>query len=147
MVFQGFDNIEEESIPIPKELIDKLMGEIRSLAELKVTLFVIRHTYSENVQLKCIGLSDFLNGIKNAGGNVIGGPVGLAKQHILNGIALAEKRNSILVYREKKKGRDKKWFFLNTPENRAIYHALERNALSINELIDNGQNTTLGNPY
>lgn len=144
--FEGFRNVEENSIAIPVELIDRLLQDIRSLAELKVTLFVIRHTYSENVQLKCLGLRDFSLGIKGADGQIIGGPVGLAKQHILSGIALAEQRGTILVYREAKTGRERKWYFLNTPENRAIYDALERRALTISELIDSQHSSILANP-
>lgn|GEM_PF-6724214 len=120
-------------------LIDELLPDIKSLAELKITLFIIKNIYDSGRNFACITLNQFMKGIQDKNSRFINRGVGLARQHIIKGISLAEEHGTILVYRQGHKGKEKRWYFLNTPENQKIVQALAKNDLSINSLIANQQ--------
>jgi hypothetical protein len=118
---------------VPTDLVDIHLNKIRSLAELKVTLFIIKHTSGDINKFKRISINDFINGICDDEGNLIGKGVGLARQHIIKAIKMAEQRGTILVHKERPK---EKWYCINTPENRKMIRALKNKEISLNELIE-----------
>jgi hypothetical protein len=61
MKFRGFDS--PRWIPTLAALYDFLLGEIDSLAELKVVLYVIRHTHGWGKFIDRISLSQFMHGV------------------------------------------------------------------------------------
>lgn len=125
-----------EGDPVLPYFIDHLLAEISSLAELKVTLFIIRNTDLENKNVACITLTEFMKGMRDEDGNLLNHGVGIARQHIIKGIALAEERGTILTYTDASQRRKRRWFFINTAENRKLVHALETGDLSIKFILN-----------
>lgn len=62
MKFQGFSS--PHTTPTPNELYDQVMADITSLAELKVIMYVIRHTFGWGKFVDRISLTQFMHGIK-----------------------------------------------------------------------------------
>lgn len=135
MFFRGSKDNQSGSFPMPERIISELLCEISTLAELKVTLFIARLTCGHPARFSRISINDFINGIKDEDGNIISKGVGLARQHVIRGIRLAEKRGTILVYSTGPKGKQVKWYFWNTEENRKLVQALEKKHISIDELV------------
>lgn len=135
MLFTHSRAEQSDGFPMPKRLIDDLLCEISTLAELKVTLYIARLTYGCQTSFSCISINEFINGIKDENGNIISKGVGLARQHVIRGIRLAEERGTILVYKRGSGGKQEKWYFWNTEENRKIVEALENKYINIDELV------------
>ncbi len=61
MKFQGYRS--PRTTPTPNEFYDRVMADIDNLAELKVVLYVIRHTFGWGKFIDRISISQFVNGI------------------------------------------------------------------------------------
>jgi hypothetical protein len=132
---KGSKDNESVSFPMPERIVSELLCEISTLAELKVTLFVARVTSQHPAGFSCISINEFVNGIKDKDGNIISKGVGLARQHVIRGIRLAEKRGTILTYTTGSKWKQTRWYFWNTEENRKLVQALKEKQISIDELV------------
>ena len=135
MFFKGLDNDQNGTFPLPEKIVKELLYEISTLAELKVTLFIARLTCGHSNKFIRISINQFINGIEDENGNLISKGVGLARQHVIRGIRLAEERGTILVYTTGPKGKQVKWYFWNTKENKKLVEALRQKHISINELV------------
>lgn len=61
MKFRGFSS--PRTTPTPDEFYDRVLPEIDNLAELKVVLYVIRHTFGWGKFIDRISLSQFVHGV------------------------------------------------------------------------------------
>jgi hypothetical protein len=86
--FSGFYPPKENYSKLPHQLIDEL-HTFSSLAELKVVLYVMRHTWGYQDDYKRITLEEFEHGRKERDGSRIDKGVGMTKPSIIDGIKRA----------------------------------------------------------
>lgn len=86
--FSGFEKPKANFSPIPHELIAQL-PRFKTLAELKIVLYVLRHTWGYQDDYKKITLDEFENGRKTKDGNRIDEGVGMTRPSIISGIKQA----------------------------------------------------------
>jgi DNA-binding PadR family transcriptional regulator len=88
--FTGFAKPEANFFRLPNDWTD-IAAAISSLAELKLVLYVLKHTwgYSEFDMVKKITTDEFMHGRKTRTGQRVDQGTGLAKQSVLTGLALA----------------------------------------------------------
>lgn len=100
-MFPGFEKPTANFSKLPHGLIDAL-PIVDSLAELKVILYVLRHTwgYQEYSLPKRITMDEFENGRKLADGNRLDSGVGMVKNSIKSGIAKAIEHGFLIRKRE-----------------------------------------------
>lgn len=111
--FAGFQPPQENWSRLPHQLIASL-PTFSSLAELKVVLYVLRHTwgYQEFDDGRRISLDEFMHGRKTREGKRLDEGVGMNKQAIIDGIRRAVKHGFLQVEGEGKQGRREKFYKL-----------------------------------
>jgi len=122
MSFSGFSIPEQNYSKLPHEFID-IMAEVDSLAELKVTLYVLRHTwgFSEYDKPKKITTDEFENGRKRKDGSRMDKGTGLSSNSILAGLERAVERGTLLVeVDDTDKARIRKYYSLNMSDNSKV---------------------------
>ncbi len=91
MPFQGFNR--PTTTDTPDEFFDVILPEVKGLAELKVILYVIRHTFGYNKWLDRISLSEFEHGIVTQDDQgrrkVVDAGVGLSRRAVIDGLKAA----------------------------------------------------------
>ena len=123
--FDGFPPIETNFTPIPDVWFDELIPKITSLAEVKVTEYIFRHTYGWRKQCDWITLDQFVNGVKTRDGHQLDVGTGLSMPSVVSGIKKAIERGTILKFKDGKIGQERSFYFLNTTQNRTIVEKLE----------------------
>lgn len=88
LVFGGFDGPEQNWSRLPHQLIAAL-PLIDSLAELKVVLYVLRHTWGYHDADKRITLGEFTHGRRRRDGTRLDGGVGMCESAVKDGIRRA----------------------------------------------------------
>jgi len=114
-IFQGFNEPVENWSKLPHEII-KLLPEFSSLAELKVVLYILRHTwgYREYEAAKTITGDEFANGRKMKDGTRLDNGVGMGEPAIRDGLKRAIEHGFITVQTDKTdKARIQKSYRLN----------------------------------
>src|SRR3954471_257059 len=96
--FRGFKR--PRYTQVPDELIDDIMVDLTG-AELKVLLYVIRHTFGYGKDSDTISLSQMLNGIHRSDGTIVDRGTGLSKKTLLTAINTLESRKFILTERRR----------------------------------------------
>ena len=88
--FTGFEYPEQNWSKLPHALVARL-GTITSLAELKIILYILRHTwgFQEFGTPKRITLDEFQNGRKRRDGSRLDNGVGMSRNSIKDGISRA----------------------------------------------------------
>ncbi len=86
--FQGFEEPKENWSKLPHQLIDAL-SEIKTIGEMKVILYTLRHTWGYQDDYKKITLSEFEKGRKRKDGTRIDDGTGLSRPTIVDGIKRA----------------------------------------------------------
>ena len=116
-MFEGFSAAPERNYTeMPLELIAAL-PEFKSLAELKIVLYVLRHTwgYREFDEGKRITVEEFENGRKRRDGTRIDSGVGMTENSIRSGIAKAVEHGFLSVeVDDSDKARIEKFYSLQT---------------------------------
>lgn len=110
--FSGFPKPKRNYSQLPHALID-MLPEINSLSELKVVLYILRHTwgYSEFGKPKRMTTDEFIDGRKRADGSRCDDGTGLSKHSVINGLREAEAHGFIVVdVDDHDKGRIKKYY-------------------------------------
>lgn len=97
--FEGFDELQKNYCPLPLKLIANL-HLIDSLAELKVVLYIIRHTLGWRDSEKRISLSEFCHGRRRRNGTHLDNGVGMSVSNIRNGLYKAVEHGFIEVVEE-----------------------------------------------
>ena len=88
MKFRGFSS--PRTTPTPDEFYDRVLAEIDNLAELKVVLYVIRHTFGWGKLIDRISLSQFVHGVTRRGMIREGGGSKLVEIPLDRGTGLSE---------------------------------------------------------
>lgn len=88
--FEGFDIPRENWFRLPNAWTD-IMAGMDSLAEIKVVMYVLRHTwgFQEYAQWKCLTADEFANGRRREDGSRIDSGTGLSERSVWNGIQSA----------------------------------------------------------
>lgn len=111
--FQGFGTPEENWSKLPHTLIAAL-SLIETVSELKVILYILRHTWGYHETEKRISLDEFANGRKRRGGERLDDGTGLSIPSIRNGIKRAIDHGFVSVeVDDSDKARVKKFYSLN----------------------------------
>ena len=95
-MFNGFKQPKENWSKLPNELIDAL-SIIETIGELKVILYILRHTWGYHDSEKKITLDEFQHGRKYSDGSRIDSGTGLSRPTILSGIEKAVEHGFINV--------------------------------------------------
>ena len=95
--FPGFPSPEENWSKLPHQLIEAL-PDFSSLAELKVVLYILRHTwgYQEFGEFKRITLDEFQHGRRRKDRSRLDGGVGMSENAIMDGLDRAIKHGFII---------------------------------------------------
>jgi len=98
MAFKGFPTPKQNYSKLPHAFIDSL-PEIETVSELKVVLYLIRHTwgYSEYGKPKRITTDEFMRGRKRRDGSRIDAGTGLSNNSVIDGLKRALSHNFVLV--------------------------------------------------
>jgi phage replication O-like protein O len=94
--FQGFQR--PTTTPIPDEVFDELMGDLTG-AELKVLLYICRHTFGFKKESDTISLHQIAEGIVTKDGRVLDHGTGLSKRHVQRALKNLEEKHIIRVER------------------------------------------------
>lgn len=96
--FKGFVYPQENYSKLPHMLTESL-PEFTSLAELKVVMYILRHTwgYQEFDEGKRISTNEFRHGRKKRGGERIDRGIGMAKKSVIDGLRRAVEHGFIEV--------------------------------------------------
>lgn len=94
--FPGFQPPTENWSRLPNEIIDQL-PEIRSIAELKVILYILRHTWGYGDSEKRISIEEFCTGRVRADGSRIDAGCGISANSVRSGLDAAVEHGFISV--------------------------------------------------
>ena len=122
MNFKGFDRPTENYSKLPHSFIDSL-PEMDTVAELKVVLYLLRHTwgFSEFGKPKKLTTDEFANGRKRRDQSRMDAGTGLSENSVRAGLAKAVEHGFILVeIDETDKARIEKWYCLNMGDDSNI---------------------------
>ena len=112
--FAGFVVPTQNWFRLPNEWTD-ITSRMKSLAELKVVEYVLRHTwgYQEYGEAKRISTNEFMHGRRRQDGSRLDHGTGLSKPSVIDGLRLAVKDGYLLEERdERDKGRIQKQYQL-----------------------------------
>lgn len=109
--FTGFFEPEENWSKLPHQFIES-MNAIDSLAEMKVVLYVLRHTWGFQDREKRITLDEFCDGRKRKDGSRLDAGTGMSANAIRDGIQRAIDDGFIVITHEdtSDKARIKRWY-------------------------------------
>lgn len=113
--FRGFRQPKANYSKLPHQFIS-LLPEINSLAEMKVLLYLLRHTwgFKEYGTKKRITIDEFVHGRKRSDGNRYDAGTGLSEQGVRDGLAKALAHKFIVMdVDDRDKARVKKFYGLN----------------------------------
>lgn len=115
--FGGFDKPRANYSKLPHEFVDAF-PIMRSQAEIKVVLYILRHTWGYHDGEKKITVDEFCNGRKRKDGTRIDNGTGLSKPSVLSGIKSAIEHGFITVeVDDSDKARVKKYYALRGKES------------------------------
>lgn len=83
-MFEGFAYPESDFTRIPNEFMESVLSQITSLAELKVILYIMRHTwgFQEYEQYKKFTVDELMNGRKRRDGTRLDNGTGLSESGV-----------------------------------------------------------------
>lgn len=113
--FKGFAPPSANYSKLPHEFIN-LLPEINSMAELKVVIYILRHTwgFSEYDKPKRITTDEFMNGRKRKDGTRLDNGTGLSNKSVISGLESAVEHGFVFVEKdETDKARIEKSYLLN----------------------------------
>ena len=112
--FAGFDQPKANYSKLPHTLIDEL-SNITSESELKVILYILRHTWGYHDTEKKITIDEFCNGRKRSDGSRIDGGCGITSNAVKGGIAKAVEHGYIVVEEDARDlARIKRYYSINS---------------------------------
>jgi ssDNA-binding Zn-finger/Zn-ribbon topoisomerase 1 len=118
--FEGFNQPQENWSKLPHTMIESL-PLVSSLGELKVIMYVLRHTWGFNDDSKKITLDEFQHGRKRSDGSRFDNGTGLTKPTIISGIERAIEHGFLCEHSEGDPGRVKKFYHLNMGGVKNLY--------------------------
>ena len=125
-VFPGFNTSFKGYSQLPNEWLDEIISQIDNIAELKVVLYIYRHTWgyqekkinpddpAKHDEIKRITTDEFMHGRKKADGTRMDRGTGLSNRSVIDGLRNAVKHGYILeTVDDRDKGRVVKSYALN----------------------------------
>lgn len=110
--FAGFDDPEENWVKLPKAIYENL-ARFSSEAELKVVLYVLRHTWGYGDDYKALSVNDICHGRRRRDGSQIDNGTGLQPQAVRDGIQRAIDHGFLRVWLDDSDaGRQTKYYML-----------------------------------
>jgi hypothetical protein len=120
VAFPGFPHPDIEGFTrVPNEFIENEMAKIDNMAELKVILYAMRHTwgYQEYGEWKFISIDEFANGRKRKDGTRMDSGTGLGTTAVKSGLRCASKHGYLIQgYDRKDLARIRKAYYLKMKE-------------------------------
>jgi len=119
MTFKGFERPEQNYSKLPHSFID-VLPQIDTMAEMKVVLYLLRHTwgFSEFGKPKKLTTDEFCNGRKKKDQSRMDNGTGLSENSVRSGLEKAIEHGFILVETdETDKARIEKWYCLNMDDS------------------------------
>jgi hypothetical protein len=113
--FDGFEYPEQNWSKLPHQLTDELLPDIETVAELKLVIYLLRHTwgYQEFGIFKHITVDEFIYGRKHKNGERMDRGTGLSEMSVRRGLETAIKRGLIeVIVDDRDKGRVEKHYRL-----------------------------------
>ncbi len=95
--FNGFESPKQNWSKLPHQMIDAL-PQIKTLGEMKIILYTLRHTWGYRDDYKKITLDEFQHGRKKKDGSRIDNGTGLTKPTIVDGIKRAIKNGFLFEH-------------------------------------------------
>lgn len=127
--FGGFDDPEENWVKLPKAIYENL-ARFSSEAELKVVLYVLRHTWGYGDDYKAMSVDEICAGRKRKDGTRIDSGTGLQPQAARDGIKRAIEHGFVRVWLDTSDpGRQVKYYML-------ARHDLDRFPPGVEQLFD-----------
>lgn len=120
--FKGFRQPKESWSKLPHEFIE-LLPQFDAMSELKVTIYILRHTwgYREYGKKKRLTIDDFVNGRKYTNGKRIDNGTGLSEQAVRDGLKKAIEHGFITCdVDDSDKARVKKYYGLNLAKAQSL---------------------------
>jgi len=112
--FEGFEPPTANYSKLPNTLIGE-MHNIKSVSELKVILYILRHTWGFRDSEKRITNDEFCEGRKQSDGTRLDGGCGLTPKSVRAGLASAVENGYITVTEDKSDlARIKRWYSINS---------------------------------
>jgi hypothetical protein len=136
--FSGFVVPSQNWFRLPNEWTD-ITCDMKSLAELKVVEYVLRHTwgYQEYGSGKRISTNEFMHGRRRQDGSRMDRGTGLSKQSVIDGLRLAVRDGYLLEERDDRdKGRIQKHYRLHMKNLDPAVQILDR---GVKEVDSRGQ--------
>lgn len=128
--FAGFPEPKTNFTGIPNIFFDEILPNLKE-GELKVMLYIFRHTYGWQKDHDCISVSQFVNGIVTKRGKRLDWGTGLAESTVKEAIGSLVK-NAYVLRHVVGRGRARdSHFFLNTAKNREFVAGLESGQIAI----------------
>ncbi len=100
---------------MPNQLVDQL-SHLKYAAEIKVVLYILRHTWGFYGQQKHITMDEFIHGRKRRGGSRMDGGTGLCEKTVQHALHLAVQHSFIARDDDSDLGRIKKYYHLRVHE-------------------------------
>lgn len=113
--FDGFPYPEQNWSKLPHQFIDQHLADIRTVSELKVVLYVLRHTwgFQEFGQVKQLTTDEFMHGRRRRDGSRMDRGTGLSNRSVVEGLRRAVDHGYLIVeVDDRDKGRIKKRYAL-----------------------------------
>lgn len=110
--FAGFDDPSENWVKLPKAIYENL-DRFTTMAEMKVVLYVLRHTWGYGDDWKAMSTDEIANGRKRKDGTRLDAGTGMNKQQVLDGAQRAVDNGWLRIWHDASdKGRQVKYYML-----------------------------------
>lgn len=137
------EELDEKELPtleanftqIPNAVWDKWLPLFKTLSEMKVVHYLLRHTYGYKKSFDCLSLKDFCEGAKNKKGEPIDLGTGLARSSANDGLKAACKHGFILRYKYGRPGQEEVLYFINNKHSKVLLRMLDEGDISPEQLI------------
>ncbi len=133
--FRGFPEPKTNFTGIPNVFFDKVLPDLETAGELKVLLYIFRHTYGWRKDCDCISISQFMEGIVTRRGRQLDRGTGLAKSTVVSALKSVVEQEYVFRYIAGRGSQRQSYFFLHTDLNREIVRGLEKGTLSIEQVL------------
>lgn len=114
---------------------DEVMPFLDTEGELKVLLYIFRHTYGWQKECDCISISQFVGGIVTKRGKRLDYGTGLAKSTVVSALTSVVEQEYVFRYIAGRGSQRRSYYFLHTAPNQEIVRDLENGKLSIEQVL------------
>lgn len=128
--FSGFERHHERYVSVPDAFFVRLLPDIRSVVELKLTLHLMWILSQRTGLPRCVKLAELMHDVDLLRSVKVEDGPRPAQDYLREGLELAVTRGSVLQVRLRRSSDIETWYFLNTPVSRDVIAGLQRGALA-----------------